>query len=54
METPIHALYGLFHVEPTYPWLILLALLAIPAYALSRSSAGRIVFSSLRALPLGG
>ena len=54
METAIHALYGAFHVEPTHPWLILLALLAIPAYLLSRSSAGRVVFSSLRALPLGG
>jgi len=54
METAIRALYGLFHVEPTHPWLILLALLAIPAYHLSRSSAGRVVFSSLRALPLGG
>jgi Ca-activated chloride channel family protein len=54
METAIRWLYGLFHVEPTHPWLILLALLAIPAYAVSRRSAGRVVFSSLRALPLGG
>ena len=54
METAIHWLYGPFHVEPTHPWLILLALLAIPAHALSRMSAGRVVFSSLRALPLGG
>ncbi len=47
-------LYGLFHVEPTHPWLILVALLAIPAYRMARMSAGRVVFSSLRALPLGG
>ncbi|HEX3474497.1 MAG TPA: VWA domain-containing protein [Kofleriaceae bacterium] len=54
METAIRWLYSAFHVEPTHPWLILLALLAIPAYAVSRRSAGRVVFSSLRALPLGG
>jgi Ca-activated chloride channel homolog len=54
METAIRWLYSPFHVEPTHPWLILLALLAIPTYVLSRSSAGRVVFSSLRALPLGG
>src|SRR5262249_21781986 len=34
--------------------LILTALLAIPAYLLAQMSAGRVVFSSLRALPLGG
>lgn len=54
METAIRWLYGLFHVEPTHPWLVLLAVLAIPAYQLSRSSAGRVVFSSLRVLPIGG
>ncbi|HEY0191239.1 MAG TPA: VWA domain-containing protein, partial [Kofleriaceae bacterium] len=54
METIIRGLYGLFHVEPTHPYLLLLVVLALPAYALSRRSAGRIVFSSLRALPLGG
>jgi Ca-activated chloride channel family protein len=54
METAIRWLYGVFHVEPTHPWLVLIALLAIPAYLLSRSSAGRVVFSSLRVLPLGG
>src|ERR1044071_4741432 len=54
METAIRWLYGLVHVEPTHPWLILVALLALPAYRLSRMSAGRVVFSSLRALPLGG
>jgi Ca-activated chloride channel family protein len=47
-------LYGLVHVEPTYPWLVLVALLAIPAYVLARRSSGRVVFSSLRVLPLGG
>lgn len=54
METAMRWLYGLVHVEPTHPWLILVALLAIPAYVLARGSAGRVVFSSLRALPLGG
>jgi Ca-activated chloride channel family protein len=54
MESAIRWLHGLFGVEPTHPWLILLVLLAIPAYVLSRMSAGRVVFSSLRALPLGG
>jgi Ca-activated chloride channel homolog len=54
METAIRWLYGVFRVEPTHPWLVLIALLAIPAYLLSRSSAGRVVFSSLRVLPLGG
>lgn len=54
MERAVRWIYGLFDVEPTYPWLIAVALLAIPAYVLSRMSAGRVVFSSLRALPLGG
>jgi Ca-activated chloride channel family protein len=54
METVMHAVLGWFHVEPAHPWLILTALLAIPAYLWSRASAGRVVFSSLRALPLGG
>lgn len=54
MEAAIRWAYGLFHVEPTHPYLILLALLALPAYVLARGAAGRVVFSSLRALPLGG
>ena len=54
MESMIRWIYGWFHVEPTHPWLVLVALLAIPAYQMSRMSAGRVVFSSLRALPLGG
>ena len=54
METVIRWCYGVFGVEPTYPWLVLVALLAIPAYAWSRRSAGRVMFSSLRVLPLGG
>src|SRR5215831_2305016 len=54
METAMRWIYGWFHVEPTHPWLIVLALLALPAYVLARMSAGRVVFSSLRALPLGG
>jgi Ca-activated chloride channel family protein len=54
MESAIRWIYGQLHVEPTHPWLVFLALLAIPAYRLARLSAGRVVFSSLRALPLGG
>lgn len=54
METAIRWLYAPFHVEPTHPYLVLVALLAIPAYVLARGSAGRVVFSSLRVLPLGG
>jgi Ca-activated chloride channel homolog len=54
MENAIRWIYGQFHVEPTHPWLVFIALLAIPAYQLARLSAGRVVFSSLRALPLGG
>ena len=54
MESAIHWIYGRFGVEPTHPWLVFLVLLAIPAYLVARRSAGRVVFSSLRALPLGG
>jgi Ca-activated chloride channel family protein len=54
METLVRWIYARFHVEPTHPWLVLVALLAIPAYFMSRHSAGRVVFSSLRVLPLGG
>ena len=54
METAIRYLYGLFHVEPTQWWIVFGVLLAIPAYFVSRGGAGRVVFSSLRALPLGG
>jgi Ca-activated chloride channel family protein len=54
MDTAMRWIYGWFHVEPTHPWLIVLALFALPAYLLARMSAGRVVFSSLRALPLGG
>jgi len=54
MEDVIRWVYGQFHVEPTHPWLVFVALLAIPAYRMSQMSAGRVVFSSLRALPLGG
>ncbi|HEX2690120.1 MAG TPA: VWA domain-containing protein [Kofleriaceae bacterium] len=54
MESAIRWIYGLFHTEPTHPWLIFVTLFAIPAYQLSRRSAGRVVFSALGALPLGG
>jgi Ca-activated chloride channel family protein len=54
VESAIRWIYGQFHVEPTHPWLVFVALLAIPAYLVSRRAAGRVVFSSLRALPLGG
>jgi Ca-activated chloride channel family protein len=44
----------MFDVELTQPWFLLGLLLAFPAYWWSRRSAGRVVFSSLRALPVGG
>lgn len=37
--------------ELTEPWFLLLAVLAIPAWWWSRASSGRVVFSSLAALP---
>ena len=43
-----------FGVEFASPWLLLAALLAVPAVWWSMRSAGRVVFSSLRALPAGG
>ena len=44
----------MFGVELTHPWFLLAALLAIPTWWWSHRGAGRVVFSSLRALPLGG
>ncbi len=44
----------LFDVELAQPWFLLGLLLALPALWWSRRSAGRVVFSSLRALPAGG
>src|SRR5512143_3560916 len=41
-------------VELAQPWFLLGLLLVIPAVWWSRRSAGRVVFSSLRALPAGG
>lgn len=41
-------------VEFAQPWFLLGVLLAIPAVWWSTRSAGRVVFSSLRALPAGG
>ncbi|MBX3161049.1 MAG: VWA domain-containing protein [Deltaproteobacteria bacterium] len=43
-----------FGYELAHPWALLFALLAVPALWLSSLSAGRVVFSSLRALPAGG
>ncbi len=40
--------------ELAHPWALFAALLAIPAVWWSRRGAGRVVFSSLRALPHGG
>ena len=40
--------------EFAQPWFLLLALLALPAWWWSRRASGRVVFSSLRALPAGG
>ena len=44
----------ILHIELPHPWLLLTALLAVPAYWWSMRSAGRVVFSSLRALPDAG
>lgn len=46
------ALSWLERLEFREPWLLLAALLAIPVYLLARRSPGRVVFSSLRALPV--
>lgn len=43
-----------FGVELAHPWFLLAALLAVPAVWWSVRSSGRVVFSSLRALPHGG
>jgi len=40
--------------EIPHPWFLLVALLSLPAFWWSTRSAGRVVFSSLRALPAGG
>jgi Ca-activated chloride channel family protein len=40
-------------LELTEPWFLLLAVLAVPAWLWSRGGAGRVVFSSLAALPQG-
>jgi len=44
----------IFGYDFAHPWFILFALLAAPAVWWSMRSAGRVVFSSLRALPAGG
>lgn len=44
----------LFHVDFAQPWFLFAALLALPAVWWSVRSSGRVVFSSLRALPMGG
>ncbi len=43
-----------FGVDFAQPWFLLAALLALPAVWWSVRSSGRVVFSSLRALPAGG
>jgi Ca-activated chloride channel family protein len=45
---------GMFGIEFAEPWFLLAALLAPVAVWFSLRSAGRVVFSSLRALPHGG
>jgi len=42
------------HIEFAYPWFLLVALLGAPALYWSMRGTGRVVFSSLRALPPGG
>jgi Ca-activated chloride channel family protein len=48
------SLLGLEDVQLAHPWFLLVALAALPAWWWSTLSAGRVVFSSLRALPAGG
>lgn len=45
---------SLFGVEFAQPWFLLALVLVVPALWWSRRSSGRVVFSSLRALPAGG
>jgi len=42
------------HIELTHPWLILVALAAVPLFLLARRAGGRVLFSSLDALPASG
>jgi Ca-activated chloride channel homolog len=42
------------HVEFPHPWFLLVVLLGVPALYWSIRGTGRVVFSSLRALPAGG
>jgi Ca-activated chloride channel family protein len=44
----------IFGVELANPWVLLALLLAVPALLWASRGAGRVVFSSLRALPAGG
>jgi Ca-activated chloride channel family protein len=44
----------LFGVELAQPWFLLALVLVVPAVWWSRRSSGRVLFSSLRALPAGG
>jgi Ca-activated chloride channel family protein len=53
MTSLLHALFGPTF-ELTHPWYLLAALAAIPALLLARHAAGRVVFSSLAALPARG
>jgi Ca-activated chloride channel homolog len=53
-ESAIRWLFGLFHTDVAHPYFVFAALLAVPAVWWSRRSSGRVVFSSLRALPGGG
>jgi Ca-activated chloride channel family protein len=50
MTTVLHRLFGATF-ELAHPWYLLAALVAIPALLLARRAAGRVVFSSLAALP---
>ena len=54
MENAINWVFERFHVQATHPGFVFAALLVIPALWWSRRSSGRVVFSSLRALPAGG
>ena len=44
----------IFGIDFANPWVLLAIVLAVPAVWWSSQGAGRVVFSSLRALPAGG
>jgi Ca-activated chloride channel family protein len=54
LELVVRWIYARFHVVPTRWWMLGMLWLVVPAVWWSVRSSGRVVFSSLRALPAGG